>query len=198
MGVGTWEEYHAYGRILTSQRYHLKFRSQICYIYTICLGEGNRKYKLKAIKRGGRPRGPSGIILGKDKTSRKPEIIARKRERDWELLIEIPEELLQKSDIKVKQDLKSLEQKQFTNRWILRDVTGNIEISGRYRVRDIRYCVADLSKTQKIIGVASDGSFENSLSDLVDWAKNEDKSLDLTKSVKELSIWGLSGVASQA
>ncbi|MHA2231277.1 MAG: hypothetical protein ACXAB4_02175 [Candidatus Hodarchaeales archaeon] len=94
-------------------------------LWKILLG----RIKIELIKRGGRPRGPSKIRIGKDKISRKPEIVICKRERSWELFIEFPDDISGNVQIRVRQGSKILDREQFTNRWILKDITGNVEIN---------------------------------------------------------------------
>jgi len=78
--------------------------------------EGDKKPEVPAkrgprepIKRGGKPRGPDNKGLENKGTQEnrrrlpRPEIICRKRERQWVLALEVPEELLEKADLKVLQ-----------------------------------------------------------------------------------------------
>jgi len=70
-----------------------------------------------------------------------------------------------------------------------------VEITGRYRIGDIRHCFADMAKTASYIGKPSESSFKQGIRDLIDWASNEGKTAELEKSLTELSDLGLTGTA---
>jgi len=71
----------------------------------------------------------------------------------------------------------------------------NISISERYRIGDIRHCYADVLNQNEFIGNVSNNSFSKEIKSLVDWAREEKKSIPLEQSIAELSILGLTGVA---
>jgi len=74
-----------------------------------------------------------------------------------------------------------------------------ILVSGRYRMGDIRHCVADTSMAQKLLGESPNDSFETSIIDLIQWIVAEKEEggggLTLEKSVAELDDHGLTGIA---
>lgn len=93
----------------------------------------------KPEERGGRPR---GLFLSysektetpsprppKTEVELKPEIVCWKRETQWMLGVQVPEELLEKPDLKVSQNYLPLEQDDFErNRWLLRQLQGEVSV----------------------------------------------------------------------
>jgi len=65
------------------------------------------------------------------------------------------------------------------------------EITGNYRVGDIRHCFADITAARKVLGYEPQHRFSNGISELVDWLRSQtavDKAADM---VRELSAYGL-------
>lgn len=58
------------------------------------------------------------------------------------------------------------------------------EIAGRFRAGDIRHCFADISKAERVLGYRPRVAFEDGISDLVNWVR-EQESLDLVESATE-------------
>lgn len=90
-------------------------------------------------ERGGRPRGASPRS-GKIETSGshplrsdvelKPEMVCWKREGQWMLGVQVPEELLEKPGLRVSQDHIPLEQDDLErNCWLLRQIQGEVSVS---------------------------------------------------------------------
>ncbi|MFC1738966.1 SDR family NAD(P)-dependent oxidoreductase [Planctomycetota bacterium] len=80
----------------------------------------------------------------------------------------------------------------------LKDEIGSkskINITGRYRIGDIRHSYADVSKQTEYIGTVPGKDFQVSIRNLIDWAEREGKCIDLDQSIAELSDFGLSGTA---
>jgi len=67
----------------------------------------------------------------------------------------------------------------------------NIDIVKKYREGDIRHCYADISKIQEKIGFRPKVKFENGITDLVEWVKNQEAVDQFEKSKKELEDKGL-------
>lgn len=65
------------------------------------------------------------------------------------------------------------------------------EITGKYRVGDIRHCFADISKTEKLLGFKPGVAFEDGLFELAQWLKDQIAIDNVTKASKELSSRGL-------
>lgn len=65
------------------------------------------------------------------------------------------------------------------------------EITGKYRVGDIRHCFADISKARKIIGFKPEVEFEDGLMELANWLKTQIATDNVTKASDELSSRGL-------
>ena len=70
-----------------------------------------------------------------------------------------------------------------------------VEISGRYRIGDIRNCIADISHAKNVLGFAPQFSIADSVRDLVEWASDRTRGKDLDLETKELGDHGLTGVA---
>lgn len=65
------------------------------------------------------------------------------------------------------------------------------EITGKYRVGDIRHCFADISRTEKILGWKPEVEFEDGLFELAEWLKGQIATDNVTKASSELSARGL-------
>ncbi len=65
------------------------------------------------------------------------------------------------------------------------------EITGKYRVGDIRHCFADITAARKVLGYQPQHQFSDGISELVEWLRSQtavDKAADM---VRELSAYGL-------
>jgi dTDP-L-rhamnose 4-epimerase len=65
------------------------------------------------------------------------------------------------------------------------------EITGKYRVGDIRHCFADITAARKVLGYEPQRRFSDGISELVEWLRSQtavDKAADM---VRELSAFGL-------
>lgn len=68
----------------------------------------------------------------------------------------------------------------------------NINVSGNYRVGDIRHNIADLSKIKKILGFEATVSFDNGIKEFVKWVNKQEIAEDLySKSIAEMKDRGL-------
>lgn len=65
------------------------------------------------------------------------------------------------------------------------------EITGKYRVGDIRHCFADTSKIKQILDFEPKVEFEEGLSELADWLKTQIATDNVSKASSELSARGL-------
>lgn len=65
------------------------------------------------------------------------------------------------------------------------------EITGKYRVGDIRHCFADTAKTEKILGFTPETDFEDGLFELAEWLKDQIATDNVGKASNELSSRGL-------
>lgn len=65
------------------------------------------------------------------------------------------------------------------------------EITGKYRVGDIRHCFADTSKTEKILRFKPETDFEDGLFELAEWLKDQIATDNVSKASNELSSRGL-------
>lgn len=65
------------------------------------------------------------------------------------------------------------------------------EITGKYRVGDIRHCFADTTKTKKILGFEPNVKFEDGLYELAEWLKTQIATDNVSKASSELSSRGL-------
>jgi dTDP-L-rhamnose 4-epimerase len=70
-----------------------------------------------------------------------------------------------------------------------KDITA--EITGKYRVGDIRHCFADTTRTQKILGFEPNVKFEDGLYELAEWLKTQIATDNVSKASSELSSRGL-------
>jgi dTDP-L-rhamnose 4-epimerase len=65
------------------------------------------------------------------------------------------------------------------------------EITGKYRVGDIRHCFADTTKTKNVLGFEPEVKFEEGLFELAEWLKTQIATDNVTKASQELSSRGL-------
>lgn len=65
------------------------------------------------------------------------------------------------------------------------------EITGKYRVGDIRHCFADTSKTKEMLGFEPRVKFEDGLYELAEWLKTQIATDNVGKASNELSSRGL-------
>lgn len=65
------------------------------------------------------------------------------------------------------------------------------EITGKYRVGDIRHCFADTSKTKEILNFEPEVNFEDGLLELAEWLKGQIATDNVSKASSELSSRGL-------
>ncbi|HXG85363.1 MAG TPA: SDR family NAD(P)-dependent oxidoreductase [Pyrinomonadaceae bacterium] len=65
------------------------------------------------------------------------------------------------------------------------------EIVGKYREGDIRHCVADISKAQKLLGYQPKIKLEEGLLELLDWVKNQKPEDKVAAATAELTSKGL-------
>jgi len=66
-----------------------------------------------------------------------------------------------------------------------------VEITGKYRVGDIRHCFADTSKIKKLLDFEPRVDFEEGLLELADWLKTQIATDNVSKASSELSARGL-------
>jgi len=70
--------------------------------------------------------------------------------------------------------------------------SGNLNITGNYRVGDIRHNYADLTKIKNLLGFEPRVSFEEGLSFFTDWVKGEElASSEFDSSIEEMKTKGL-------
>jgi len=76
---------------------------------------------------------------------------------------------------------------------LIRELNSSVgpSITGRYRQGDIRHCHADISKIQKTLGFKPSVEFEDGISDLVQWVRNQKAVDHFEKMQKELDERGL-------
>ena len=65
------------------------------------------------------------------------------------------------------------------------------EISGKYRVGDIRHCFADISKTKAILGYEPKVSLSEGLIELAEWLEGQTAEDKVTEARNELAARGL-------
>ena len=65
------------------------------------------------------------------------------------------------------------------------------EVTGKYRVGDIRHCFADTTKSQEILGFTPEVKFEDGLFELAQWLKTQIATDNVSKASSELSSRGL-------
>lgn len=73
----------------------------------------------------------------------------------------------------------------------------NISVSGRYRIGDIRHCIADMDKNIEYIGPNGNcnGSFTQAIKNMIAWIRQERQCVKLEASIDELYDLDLTGVA---
>lgn len=67
----------------------------------------------------------------------------------------------------------------------------NPEVTGKYRVGDIRHCFADTTKTKKILDFQPEIEFEEGLFELAEWLKDQIATDNVNQASSELSSRGL-------
>jgi len=65
------------------------------------------------------------------------------------------------------------------------------EINGKYRVGDIRHCVADISLARDVLGYSPQVSLEAGISDLAVWLQEQDSRDRVAEASAELASRGL-------
>ena len=65
------------------------------------------------------------------------------------------------------------------------------EITGKYRVGDIRHCFSDNSKIEKMLNFSPKVKFEDGLAELAEWLKDQTAEDNIAKASKELATRGL-------
>lgn len=65
------------------------------------------------------------------------------------------------------------------------------EVTGKYRVGDIRHCFADIQKTKKVLGFEPEIQFEDGLYELAEWLKDQIATDNVNQASTELSSRGL-------
>ena len=65
------------------------------------------------------------------------------------------------------------------------------EISGKYRVGDIRHCFADLSKAKALLGYEPQVRFDDGLRELADWLEGQIAVDSVSRANEELALRGL-------
>jgi dTDP-L-rhamnose 4-epimerase len=60
------------------------------------------------------------------------------------------------------------------------------EITRRYRVGDIRHCFADISLAREVLGFEPQVSFDQGLSELVDWLNTQQAEDQTERAAEEL------------
>lgn len=65
------------------------------------------------------------------------------------------------------------------------------QITGKYRVGDIRHCFADISKAGRILGFRPEVDFRDGLNELAEWLKEQVAVDEVDKAADELSARGL-------
>jgi dTDP-L-rhamnose 4-epimerase len=65
------------------------------------------------------------------------------------------------------------------------------EITGKYRVGDIRHCFSDISKAKAVLNYEPEISFEDGLSELAEWLEGQTAEDNVSEASKELAARGL-------
>jgi dTDP-L-rhamnose 4-epimerase len=65
------------------------------------------------------------------------------------------------------------------------------EICGKYRVGDIRHCVADISRARDVLGYEPSVSIEEGMIELADWLQNQAAEDRVAEASRELALRGL-------
>lgn len=72
------------------------------------------------------------------------------------------------------------------------DVDVEPEVTGRYRVGDIRHCYADISRAREAMGFEPQVSFEQGMAELVEWLREQERPEDsVQRHAAELAARGL-------
>jgi dTDP-L-rhamnose 4-epimerase len=71
-------------------------------------------------------------------------------------------------------------------------VKEKIQITGKYRVGDIRHCCADLTRINSLLGYTAKTNIEDGMSEFAEWALKESSFFDsLDAATSELAKRGL-------
>ncbi len=65
------------------------------------------------------------------------------------------------------------------------------EVTGKYRVGDIRHCVADVSRARAVLGYAPEVSFDAGLEELAAWLETQTAADRVEAASAELAARGL-------
>jgi dTDP-L-rhamnose 4-epimerase len=65
------------------------------------------------------------------------------------------------------------------------------QIVGKFRAGDIRHCYADISKARQILGYSPNVSFDDGITDLVNWVRTQESQDLVSQAVQELEQRGL-------
>jgi dTDP-L-rhamnose 4-epimerase len=71
---------------------------------------------------------------------------------------------------------------------------GDFEITGKFRAGDIRHCFADISRIRELIGYEPRYGFEDGVSELVAWVREQQAEQDLQRpneAAQQLAAHGL-------
>jgi dTDP-L-rhamnose 4-epimerase len=75
--------------------------------------------------------------------------------------------------------------------WVMGKETIEPELSGKYRMGDIRHCFADISQARKVLGYAPRVDFEEGLCELVNWLDGQVAADHAAEASAELTSRGL-------
>jgi dTDP-L-rhamnose 4-epimerase len=70
-------------------------------------------------------------------------------------------------------------------------VNVNPEVTGKFRVGDIRHCWADPTRAEKLLGFSAEISLETGIAELIDWVSRQDADDRVDKAYAELGQRGL-------
>jgi dTDP-L-rhamnose 4-epimerase len=65
------------------------------------------------------------------------------------------------------------------------------QITGKYRVGDIRHCYSDISQAEKVLGFRPEVPFDDGLTELAEWLREQVAVDTVDKAAEELSVRGL-------
>jgi dTDP-L-rhamnose 4-epimerase len=65
------------------------------------------------------------------------------------------------------------------------------EITGKYRVGDVRHCFADITRAKRVLGYMPEIDLEEGLEELVDWLEGQQAVDRVEQASAELSARGL-------
>jgi len=65
------------------------------------------------------------------------------------------------------------------------------QITGKYRVGDIRHCFADITKAKNILGFEPEVSMEQGMQELLEWLKDQSSEDKVDRATEELAAKGL-------